>query len=81
MQVYIPLPIRPGSRKVGFSATSTEITSNAIRERAASGSWTKQPNKQINNVGLGAHFYFSRLHDKTGIKEQSKKGVDPTRTD
>lgn len=41
----------------------------------------KKPNKQINNVGLGLHFYFSLVHDKTEKIDGSKSDVDPTRMD
>jgi hypothetical protein len=72
-----------------FSSTSIEAKCNfpITKSIQLSADWEhqnntgKKPNKQINNVGLGAHFYFSIVHDKTGIKKRSKKDVDPTRTD
>jgi hypothetical protein len=72
-----------------FSSTSIEGECNfpITKSIQLSADWEhqnntgKKSNKQINNIGLGAHFYFSIVRDKTGIKEQSKKGVDPTRTD
>jgi hypothetical protein len=72
-----------------FSSTSVEAKCNfpITRSIQLSADWEhqnntgKDPNKQINNVGLGVHFYLSIVHDKTGIKERSKKGADPTKTD
>jgi hypothetical protein len=72
-----------------FSSTSIEAKCNfpIIKSIQLSADWEhqnntgKKPNKQINNVGLGAHFYFSIVHEKTRIDKHSKQDVDPTRTD
>jgi hypothetical protein len=66
-----------------FSSTSIEAKCNfpITKSIQLSADWEhqnntgKKPNKQINNVGLGAHFYFSLVHDKTGSRKDLRRGL------